>query len=172
MSDLERHVAPLLTPMARGKAIEVATEDQIVIARWALKTALLFQYVLKHEEGVNPAFAHGLYEHLERAFPATYVWIASCDPGNATANFRSRNLWPAEVGIIGQAHGFVAAIRLHGVILLAYMHTLPTRTVEITGPSFRALIPAEGTLVWPLPFFPADEFNSLTEAFIGEPPTD
>ncbi len=173
MSDIEKHVAPLLTPMANGEAVKLLAEDQLWIGRWALKTGLVFNYVMKPEEGVNPAFCHGFYKHLEAAFPATYVWLISCDPRDAAANYRSRNLWPAEVGITGQAHGFVSAIRLKGCILLAYMHTLSSRTVKTTTPYFRTIVPSRGIVSWPLrKTLPIDAFPELTEAFIGQPPTD
>lgn len=173
MGDLEAHVAPLLTPMARGKPVKVSTDDQLAIGRWALKTALVFQYVIASEDGVNPDFAHAFHDRLERAFPATYVWIGSSDATRRDALFRNRNLWPAEVGIIGQAHGFVSALRLHGVVLIAYMHTHPERNVRITGGTLRSLLPPSGILSWPFRRnVPVESFRDLTEAFIGNSPTD
>jgi hypothetical protein len=174
MSDIEKRVSLLLTPMARGESVKLLADDQLWISRWALKTGLIFNYVMKPEEGVNPDFCHGFYERREGAFPATYVWLISCDPRVAATNYRSRNLWPAEVGITGQAQGFVSAIRLHGCILLAYMHTLAERKVTHTNPYYlRTILPSYGIVTWPLRRnLPIEAFPELTEAFIGQVPED
>src|SRR5690242_10581771 len=92
----------------------------------------------RHQSGV----VSRLLRPFRTRLPGHLRGIASCDPRNTSANFRIRHLWPAEVGIVGQAYGLVAAIHLHGVVLLAYMHTLPSRTVRITGSQFRSLIPS------------------------------
>jgi len=45
MADLERAVAPLITPMILGNAGAFKLRDQLTVATWAVKTAMVQEYV-------------------------------------------------------------------------------------------------------------------------------
>jgi len=45
MSQLEERTRPILAPMAMGQPSEIATVDQIVLATWAVKTAIVSEWL-------------------------------------------------------------------------------------------------------------------------------
>lgn len=148
MSDLETHVAPLLVRVAEGRHASLSKDQQAVLARWALKTALVFQFTLDGQEAVNPEFCSTFYDHLDRWPPNTFVWIGSYHPDNFGSHFRIRHLWPQEVGIVGRALGFVAALAFRQVLFLVYMHSMD-RQAELVSKHLPPLMPSRGIVSWP-----------------------
>src|SRR5438477_2513080 len=45
MSGLESLVQPILQPMMRGKPRTLSAEDQLILARWLMKTAMMMEVV-------------------------------------------------------------------------------------------------------------------------------
>ena len=73
LSDLERRVAPVLTPLLRHQPSRLGTPQQSVLSAWALKTCL----VLQGREPIAPA-SHFSHLRSTRLAPAAVaVWIGS-----------------------------------------------------------------------------------------------
>jgi hypothetical protein len=88
MSALEKAVIPLLTPLIKGQPAVLGITEQETVARWAWKTAVMYEYGLFNSFGkhrarripvhVGPVFGrsdrHGLYQ--EKPIPdGTFVSI-------------------------------------------------------------------------------------------------
>jgi hypothetical protein len=76
MADLEAKVQPLLTPMIHGDARTLSRDDQGLLAAWATKTALVFQYELGSKEPSPERRRRWMYMH-RLPTPDSAVWIAA-----------------------------------------------------------------------------------------------
>jgi len=87
MSELEVQVRPILEPMVRGQPVRLSVEDQVVLARWAAKVAVLLDH---YEDGVVVLGDHDLaHIHLEGSAPPSFhIRIAfRPEPGSQPFDF-------------------------------------------------------------------------------------
>lgn len=79
----------VIEPLVRGEAVDLSTEAQIPVARWAMKTAM----TLARSDPTRPNFvpdslAHSLYQH--RVPPdGTGVWIGSRNASSTRVGYRT-----------------------------------------------------------------------------------
>jgi hypothetical protein len=92
MSDLEAAVKPILRPLMRGKPTTVLKRQQAIIARWAAKTAMTYDYRL-HLKGNPLYFTQDERDRMfssRRALPTTYVFAGHyIGPRSVTATARA-----------------------------------------------------------------------------------
>jgi hypothetical protein len=78
MSDLEGQAKPVLAPAIRGEQLVFSVADQLIVGRWAAKTALMCEMARLAAPGdftSRPQHRH-LFRRQEPA-PGTYVWLAA-----------------------------------------------------------------------------------------------
>lgn len=81
MSDLETKAAPLLTPMLRGKVVNLSLEQQATVALWAAKFVLMFQQT-KPPEYQSIVAAHYRWVYKHKAPPPSTVVRLGCYTGD------------------------------------------------------------------------------------------
>jgi hypothetical protein len=75
-SDLERAAAPVLVPMVQGATRWLSQADQELVARWSMKTAMVFDRTYPSEQFIPDAH---LREFRQTDIPpaGTWVWMAA-----------------------------------------------------------------------------------------------
>lgn len=78
MSDFEGQAKPFLAPAIRGERFLLAIPDQVTVATWAAKTALMCEQARLAAPGdsVSRTQHRHLFRHKEPA-PGTHVWMAA-----------------------------------------------------------------------------------------------
>jgi hypothetical protein len=78
MSDLEGQAKPFLAPAIRGERFLLAIPDQVTVATWAAKTALMCEQARLAAPGdfVSRTQHRHLFRHKEPA-PGTHVWMTA-----------------------------------------------------------------------------------------------
>lgn len=78
MSRLETMVAPVLTPLVHGQTTELSPSDQEVLARWADKTAIVWEYADRKPVVSTKAHRYSM-RAMQTAMPNFRVWIGKFD---------------------------------------------------------------------------------------------
>ena len=84
MSSLENEARPLLLPLIQGTPVALTAPEQLVVATWAVKTAMVFDltrvtayFSQQERDYLYQARAQG---RLGPPFPPhTFVWLATCE---------------------------------------------------------------------------------------------
>jgi hypothetical protein len=88
MSDLENLAGPIIEPMVQGEArLWLDSADQALVARWAIKTALLLGYLENPMHPAPPARLAWVRDQPGGP-PGSWVYLAAMAPGGPT--FRGR----------------------------------------------------------------------------------
>lgn len=104
MSALEVEVRPLLEPMVRGEAVRLSVGDQMILARWAAKVAVLLDH---YEDGAVVLGADDLREiYAEGSAPTSFhIRLAlRPDPGAQPFDFYVSGHHAAPTGDIDAAN--------------------------------------------------------------------
>jgi hypothetical protein len=104
MAQLEARLQPILAPLIAGENAELAMADQFAIARWALKTALIFDLFIPRSETTG----------LPSGFTATHPPI----PSAVYRAFRSTEIQAAGRRNLGTWPYIVAAGAFDGRVLI------------------------------------------------------
>ena len=165
MSDLEGRAKPLLKPFIQGRADwRVNYRNASVAARWATKTALMFQA----SEGPHKRiFPSRLYHALTKAegVPAEMrVWIGAVE---------AAGLWSRAFGgtfrLVGRqipAYFGLLAIDRVSFLIVAADEVDPVRTLQLghLSNAWVPLWPFAGPASWPPPYtFPPDQFPAMPQ---------
>lgn len=76
MNDLDDLARPIIRPMLRGEQVDLAPDDQHVIARWATKIGLVADFTHRATRVMRPRDFHTFYETREPT-ALTGVWLAA-----------------------------------------------------------------------------------------------
>jgi hypothetical protein len=95
MSELEQETIPLLEPMLHGQTRILDRDRQAVLARWAVKTVTMLEFLDPHERAIQEDDARWLYEHREPP-PRTIIWIASYRGNAYNAFYRHDVMQPGQ----------------------------------------------------------------------------
>lgn len=150
MSRLENAAQQILEPMIRGKGRALCSDDQHVLALWAIKTVLAFQTMEEPDtEFATVTDYHELYERqapIERA----QVWIAA-DPREEACWYRAHNTCLLSPDV----DGFGATLRIGRVvfyILIGRDHSFGLRLRGDAARAMRNIWPGRGHgMHWPPP---------------------
>lgn len=178
MSGLEDIVKPIITPMIQGHVGRLLTlSDQVVIARWAVKTAMVVEYMMKVEKRYFTQAERRSV--MDDATPArhigAHVWLGRYGSQNygvlgliSSLTFEDRIL---------RAHVSTFAVGQFTVQVLVERHSVGKAIIAARpGPWDELLIP-----IWPPPpllhrtrqFWPPQlsiterDFNALFERFLA-----
>lgn len=77
MSHLETEAKPILGPLIRGDERILSREDQRKIAIWAIKTAMMWQF-MSHIQPISSSIMRELYEDSATPPGNAQVWIGAC----------------------------------------------------------------------------------------------
>ncbi len=176
MSQLEGEAKPLIGPMVVGKAaIAMMAESQTLLARWALKTALMVQY-LQPQVLIPERFYTSFHR---RGLPSSNgrVWLASYDGKSIPSGHHSYLLDVSGTTPSGEVHrgnAFGVTFHVDKLVLQVFDHDLPgelgLRFPQSVGQQFDGAVlpiwPAGRTRSWP-PSRRLDEpgLNALKRAF-------
>lgn len=78
MSQVETKVIPVLTPLIYGQATDLSPDDQAILALWADKTAIVWEYADDKPVVSTKAHRRGMKAELA-AMPNSRVWIGKYD---------------------------------------------------------------------------------------------
>lgn len=95
MSDLEHAAKPVLAPLILGEAPRISEEQQELISFWAIKTAMMLQFLHPMEmRGIPTAHYQHVYEQKQPP-SGLRVWLtAASDHFYRTAHFTKRHRFP------------------------------------------------------------------------------
>lgn len=120
MSRLETEAQPVLTAMVLGRRINLSSPQQIVVAQWCLKTAMVFDCTRQPARRYySQAERDYLFQVRSRDAPAvplpkwTLIWLAAY-AGRTRANCSGRKLRALAQGAAGQA-----AVAAHVTTIMA-----------------------------------------------------
>jgi hypothetical protein len=175
MADLEATAMPLLSPMINGGQRSMTPDEQRLVSRWAVKTAIMFLYATQPRFGVSPQHRACLFEG--KLPPNTGIWLARyrADPPAYNSWIRARVIemrQPSqpEATHAGQSVTLTLGYYVQQVLLTppqwfgqSFTFTTPTALERRVLP-----IPQEGVAQWP----PAaavgtDELERNADAFGG-----
>ncbi len=117
MSNLEVAAKPLLVPMLKGEKAELPPEGQLVVARWAFKTALMAQYI---RTPVVPVPIERLRWLRTQSEPPTKAWMGLAHyVGKTYASwlFHKGVLWLGEGAIPLTARGHLVTLCLGRMVI-------------------------------------------------------
>lgn len=90
MSDLEVRAKPVLAPLILGQEVALSEDDQALVALWAVKTAMMLEFIHPVNNRAIPA-AHYEYLYQRRKVPpGTVIWLLDYDGGLIRTHHRCR----------------------------------------------------------------------------------
>jgi hypothetical protein len=96
MHELEEVARPVLLPLMAGRRTALAPIEQEVIAVWAIKTALMCEFIHPRTRSASETHFRFLYERLEPT-PNGHVWLAHyVGPKELDYNHRELFLTPED----------------------------------------------------------------------------
>jgi hypothetical protein len=119
MSDLENRAKPILVPLMRGESCKVTKAQLTTIAQWAVKTALMYEYMRYKEEARYFTAEHrkALYETL--AIPPNTLVFAARYLGDS-ATYQIGGQIPQFPGPKIRAHSTTIAIKEFAVQVFSF----------------------------------------------------
>jgi hypothetical protein len=150
MHDLEKAARPALTEMIMGRRITLDKEGQVIVARWFVKTAMMFALATPRRLVIAPNQYRYLFDH-RRPPPETQVWlgIRTAAEGVAGGLFQSVLLKdrPDEIGERGRAYALTIGVgHLVGVV---FGHNLPFEMPWTRSVGLQQIWPTLGPVEWP-----------------------
>lgn len=155
MSTMEKDARPLLEPMLHGRPRQLSPADQRLLATWAVKTLMTFEYTLPdaHRVAIKREDYRALYEACEasrthkdlilRRPPAlTAVAVAATRPAQRGENpswirvspIRVRHPGVAYTPLVGRAdeiNAYTGLIRLGALVLVVLRSAAPDLPVSL-----------------------------------------
>jgi len=153
MSQLETAVLPIFTDLINGRPRLIKTDEQLIVARWAVKTAMVYEYFRRHSPRYyRPSDRRAFYK--QRIIPSgTGLWL-----GRYVGDVATQAYDPSEMltfvskdrNILGQ--GYVFTIGVGQLTLQLFSHRWSEnldRAIRFTMPGVwdRALVE-----IWPNSF--------------------
>jgi hypothetical protein len=170
MSDLESEAKTVLVPMTRGESVVLTESEQKILALWAVKTALMFKALEISSPTFNRAYYGNVYSELpDPPQRRSYVWLGRFDPDVISGHYHTRNLFPSDSGVAGEAHGFLSAFSLVQVVFQVGMWAGLSTGFEVESDYLVPLLPYREPIEWPLTnTFPIEAFPELTDGHFPE----
>lgn len=157
MSGLEQAVRSVLRPLVLGQPVHLTIDDMAVLAAWATKTALVYEFVQPAAEGTTASADDRHWFAAHRApLPHSGVWLSRY-VGNRGPVFIRRNtlfLYNLDDEVPApEPHGLVTAL-VYGqaalrIAVVRSRPTYPTNFAVLRGPQTVQLHPAETEIEWP-----------------------
>lgn len=154
MSRLETKAKPLLVPMMTGRPTALTLDEQITVATWVTKTAMIAELVHGHEFNFSPE-ERGIMMTEQRppAHVAVMAGAIETDIGPCRATV-------ARGQVVDGANNVVAWIHVHtiqtGALICQVMRSDPPmggevafKTVQFAAPIEIPLFPPTPSFVWP-----------------------
>lgn len=156
MSELENNVIEVISNIIKGQRLSISLEHQELMASWAVKTAVMIQY-LNTIPAVPIRRRKWLYTHHTPP-PDTAVWIARYD-GAGIATALSRSLFfggnPKNL-LTPDAHSIFFSIGCLIFVVLSIYKNVTVRTefpVNIAPHLFKIWPPRKSFIYWPIKGF-------------------
>jgi hypothetical protein len=149
MHDLEDEAIPILAGPILGHPAEFSESDQRVMARWAVKTALLLELSLRVVRGVGhaPAGAFDFLRQHGEPPPGHRVWIGAVKAKRTWPGWTSSStvmVGPSEADMVPQ--GYLAAFLVGHLLFQVFGPNLGTdHNIELGVIPDRVLRP-----IWPI----------------------
>jgi hypothetical protein len=170
MSELEEQAKPLLKPMILGKPTQLSERDQVTLATWAAKTAMVYQLTTKHR-AIRPYEYEYLRLHLKPRSPAQ-VWLATRtneEPKPSIFGYRASGMAPTRGGP-PRHEGYLITLAIGYFVAQVYGHDLEMDSEALwtrrgpLAPSLQQIWPYAEPAGWP----PAQRVRRFTD--LGEDP--
>lgn len=165
MAKLEGKVKPILEPLVRGEARLLSEADQRLLARWAIKTAMVLQHTIPGETGFPPIDVYRWVMENDEPPVRHRVYIADTFGENHVR-------WNGTKAIhVGTDHGppnaFVTMLVAGSVAFQVIADFRDPRRGGITPIAlalFDRIWPVRRPLQWPSAKFPGDMIYMLSES--------
>jgi len=167
MSELETDGRPFLEPMMHGQKVSLSPEAQTAVATWAVKTAMMLQYVPGELVVIHPAHYTELFQKKRQPPDTCMVWASACrqdmSPPLITTWSRSLILEtePAPPAAADTISGYRVTFRVNQLALQIWGYNVESlrepyliQQVDYGGyaPFIHTIWPTSGTeLTWPPP---------------------
>jgi hypothetical protein len=116
MSALERTAALTLRPLIAGSPRRLLPAEQEIIAVWAIKTALMCEFIHPDSRGGADEHFRWLGEHLKPT-PNGHVWLAAYT-GSKDMDYEHRDLrMEPEDGPVSYRKGYISAFVINRLVL-------------------------------------------------------
>jgi len=171
MSDLETEASPILKPMLDGHLRGLSVERQVLLSRWATKTAFMLDQSFSPSERAVPISACRYLKEHELPSPGTVVQLghyAGAGDSIATAHNRLYAREVANRDDPGPADAFRAAMRIYQLVIGVTMIDGAPLALRATGDypdMLTAIWPCAEVTSWP----PRLAFDDRTWAGFMEP---
>jgi hypothetical protein len=176
MSALEAAAQPILTPMMLGKTVTLSESAQLVVARWAVKTAVIFHYGYPAPKPLPAERLQQVRRGLEPPVD-TWVWMAPSAGTVQPAEYEIKGLnmhttgTPRDEGTHGELFTLCAgqlAVQVFSVVLDDVQRTI-NLSAELHPIQVWPLVDA--TVSWPPSFvLDDDQLEQLFARFTPDEP--
>ncbi|MCH7737462.1 MAG: hypothetical protein IH872_08695 [Chloroflexi bacterium] len=156
MGDMEKEVKPIIESLLAGK-YTLGQDDQIALARWATKTAIIFRYHGSQE--VPSMYLDWFYKH-QTAPPNTFVWFGTYEgEGMASIDLKDIFILDAEGKRLSFPHAQFVVFTIGSVLIGIFIGFITNKSriipSELIRKHLRIIFPYENDVIWPLK--PLDE---------------
>lgn len=164
MSEFENNAKPILTELIWGRKCTVTGSDQLHIAKWMVKTAMMFEFYRgRSPRFFQPRHRQSLYQH--RLVPhGTMVFIAHYSGGKDALLIDHDELIRLELAVNGTVYagsGYSATFCIGQVALQIFAYRwpddMPHTEFNIKVPGqwnewSRQVYPTRSEFIWPIEF--------------------
>ena len=128
MSMLETDCKPTLSPLLNGVGMPLSADRQSTLARWAVKTSMVFESAAPPPPGMKYFYAKSECETLRRALalpPRTHIWLARFSGTNS--------IWGSgtHIGGIHVWHDRADNCKVHGYITTIVLKHLALQVLSV-----------------------------------------
>jgi hypothetical protein len=138
MSRLEKAARPVLLPLMAGKSKSLVPVEQEVVAVWAIKTALMCEFINPGPRGATDEHFRAFYDGLKPP-PSAHVWLARFHvPERLDYSHRVLQFPSSPDGAVPSRLGYLSAFIINHLVL--YVMDVASTSGAIT----RTTVTAEG----------------------------
>lgn len=117
MSQLEKTARLVLSPLLAGRTKKLSPVEQEIVTVWALKTALMAEFLDPISRAATPEHFEGLYNGLKPT-PNAHVWLAHyLGPKDIDYNHRVLHFPESEHGSVPGRNGYLSAFVFNKLVL-------------------------------------------------------
>jgi hypothetical protein len=150
MSTFEREAKPFLVPLITGQPFTLTPRAQFLVARWIVKTAMVFQYAFERQY-IPSEHVRALCE-TRRCPDEVQVWIGNYT-GVRIAGYHNQPLEGVYKSGPNRDIAYGTTLNLGKLAMQIFGHTLKGLALEVDrGPFDRYLVriwPRSGAIEWP-----------------------
>ena len=156
MGGMETRVQPFLTPMMTGGFPNSLTPAmQLLLANWAVKTALVLNYMRPNKRPI-PDSKYPAFRASSTPLARQLVWIGHRDPRKDNLIVKSyigKTPDPGATNRTNQGWPYLCTFSIGFVVLQVFGHTMPlTLNIELGDDHPRVMsmiFPVQGRIEWP-----------------------